>query len=129
MGPDKKQLRLFGLLFGCALGLLGLKLLMFSRQTIGVPLVIAGLTIAVTGILKPQNLVLPCQVWLTLGHLLGHINTKIILGVVYILVITPMAIITRLLDHDPLRRTFEPKSLSYRVLCQPRPPIHMNHPY
>lgn len=41
--------------------------------------------------------------WMKLGHVLGWINARIILTVVFFLLVTPTAYIARLLGHDPLR--------------------------
>lgn len=41
---------------------------------------------------------------MALGHALGWINSHIILGLVFILVLQPIAYIMRLTEYDPLRR-------------------------
>ena len=38
-----------------------------------------------------------------LGHILGWINSRIILGLVFIIVLQPIALIMRISGHDPLR--------------------------
>lgn len=43
------------------------------------------------------------RVWMPLAHVLGWVNTHIILGIVFYLMITPMAWVLRLFRHDPLR--------------------------
>lgn len=40
---------------------------------------------------------------MALGYALGWINSHIILGLVYILVLQPIAILMRFTGHDPLR--------------------------
>ena len=40
---------------------------------------------------------------MALGHFLGWINSHIILGLVFILVLQPIAYIMRLTGYDPLR--------------------------
>ena len=40
---------------------------------------------------------------MALGHVLGWINSHIILGLVFILVLQPIAYIMRLTGYDPLR--------------------------
>ena len=41
--------------------------------------------------------------WILLGHALGWVNSKIILGFVFIVVLHPIAFIMRLTGYDPLR--------------------------
>ena len=101
---SKKQLREFGLLIGFGIPvLIGYLIpLIFGHQFrtwtlwIGVP----GLLI---GLIAPRLLYYPYKVWMALGHVLGWINSHIILGLVFILVLQPIAFIMRLTGYDPLR--------------------------
>ncbi len=52
--------------------------------------------------------------WMTLAHVLGAINSRIILSVLYFLVITPIGRIVRWTGHDPLTRR-APRSGSYWI--------------
>ena len=51
---------------------------------------------------------------MALGHGLGWVNSHIILGLVFLLLIQPMALLKRLSGFDPLRRRFETTEASYR---------------
>ena len=101
---SKKQLREFGLLIGFGIPILigWLIPLILGHQFrtwtlwIGVP----GLLI---GLIAPRLLYYPYKVWMALGHVLGWINSHIILGLVFILVLQPIAFIMRLTGYDPLR--------------------------
>ena len=101
---SKKQLREFGLLIGFGFPILigWLIPLILGHQFrtwtlwIGVP----GLLI---GLIAPRLLYYPYKVWMALGHVLGWINSHIILGLVFILVLQPIAFIMRLTGYDPLR--------------------------
>ncbi len=42
--------------------------------------------------------------WMRLAAILGHVNSRIFLGVMFYLVMTPFGVCLRLLGHDPLRR-------------------------
>ena len=100
----KKQLRDFGLLIGFGFPILIGWLLpsIFGHEFrvwtlwIGVPGLILGLT-------SPRLLHYPYKSWMALGHALGFINSHIILGLVFILVLQPIAYIMRLIGYDPLR--------------------------
>ena len=63
---------------------------------IGGPGLIIGLT-------TPRLLYYPYKGWMKLGHFLGWINSHIILGLVFILILQPIAYIMRLTGYDPLR--------------------------
>lgn len=60
--------------------------------------------------LAPYFLTPFSHLWLTLGHILGVINTYLLLAVVFFLLITPIGLIARTSGHDPLklRRTRQP---------------------
>ena len=101
---SKKQLREFGLLIGFVFPILigWLIPLLFGHQFriwtlwIGVSGLLIGLT-------APRLLYYPYTGWMALGKVLGWINSHIILGLVFILVLQPIAYIMRLKGYDPLR--------------------------
>ena len=101
---SKKQLREFGLLIGFGFPILigWLIPLLFEHHFrtwtlwIGVPGLLVGLT-------APRLLYYPYKGWMALGHVLGWINSHIILGLVFIFVLQPIAYIMRLKGYDPLR--------------------------
>ena len=102
---SKKQLREFGLLIGFGFPLLIGWLLPaltghgFRTWTlwIGIPELILGLT-------APRLLHFPYKGWMALGHILGWINSHIILSIVFIIVLQPISFVMRLTGYDPLRR-------------------------
>jgi hypothetical protein len=53
--------------------------------------------------------------WMRFGLLASRVTTPIILGIVFYLVITPISFLLRLGARDPMRRTFESDTSSYRV--------------
>ena len=101
---SKKQLREFGLLVGFGFPLLIGWLIPivtghgFRTWTlwVGFPGLLVGLT-------SPRLLYYPYKFWMKLGLILGWINSKIILGLVFIIVLLPIALIMRILKYDPLR--------------------------
>ena len=44
------------------------------------------------------------RAWMKFAHALGWMNTRIILTLVYLLVMTPLALIFKLLGKDPMNR-------------------------
>ena len=60
-----------------------------------------------------------------LGEVLAWINTRIILGVVFYGVVTPLGLLMRLFSRDPMRRQFDRAGESYRIPRVPRPATHM----
>ena len=52
---------------------------------------------------RPVLLFYPYKAWMNLGYILGWINSRIILGLVFFIVLQPIAILMKLFGHDPLR--------------------------
>ena len=109
---SKKTLREFGFLIGFVFPILigwilpGIGGHSFKIWTlwIGIP----SLSLA---ILRPTILLYPYRTWMKLGLILGWLNSRIILGVVYLIVLLPIAYIMRIFGYDPLRlKKFNEKS-------------------
>ena len=77
-------------------------------------LVVAGgfllLAIAFPRYLAPLN-----RLWARFGVLLHKVVNPIILGLMFVLAITPVALIFRALGKDPLNRRFDPAAESYWI--------------
>ncbi|MGB3616010.1 MAG: SxtJ family membrane protein [Elainellaceae cyanobacterium] len=67
-------------------------------------------------------------IWMKIGAVLSWVNTRIILGLVFYGMVTPMAAIMRLLKHDPMARSLDASLASYRNV-RPSPAIDMEKPY
>ena len=101
---SKKILREFGfliafvfpLLLGWLLPLIG----GYSFRTWTLFISIPSLILAIA---KPGALSYPYRAWMKLGYILGWVNSRIILGLVFLIVLQPIALIMRLFDYDPLR--------------------------
>ena len=89
--------------------------------------------LAPAGALIPLGLILPRVLaplykgWMAVGHVLGWINTRIILGILYYGLVVPMGLVMKMLGRDPMRRAWIPGMDTYRVVREPRPPSHMKN--
>ena len=101
---SKKQLREFGLLIGFGFPLLIgwlIPTLMgheFRAWTLWV-----GFIGLLFGITSPRLLYYPYKFWIKLGLILGWVNSRIILVLVYVIALLPIALVMRLIGYDPLR--------------------------
>ena len=65
------------------------------------------------GLLAPRILYLPYLLWLKLGYILGWINSRIILGLIFIFVLIPIGLVMKIFGYDPLKiRT--PRNKTYK---------------
>jgi hypothetical protein len=103
---SKSELRKFGLTVGTAFAVFGA--ISWWRGHELPPRILwtlAGLLI-VPGILAPSILGPVQRGWMAFAMVLGHINTRIILTVLYYLVMTPVGLVMRLF-RDPLDRSLK----------------------
>lgn len=126
---EAKQLRSFGLLVGGAFGVIGLWPQLFRSESPRPWALILATVLIGLGLMLPGSLGPAYRVWMRIGHVLGWINTRIILGMAYYAFFTPLGHLIRLLGRDPMRRNFTPDTDTYRVLRSPRPPDHLHRQF
>ena len=109
---SKKLLREFGFLIGFGFPfLIGWIIPILGGHSFRTWTLWISVPSTVLAILKPKLLFYPYKAWMQLGHILGWINSRIILGSVFIFILQPIALIMRFSGHDPLRlRNFSQKS-------------------
>ena len=101
---SKKQLREFGFLIGFGFPfLIGWLLPAFARHGFRTWTLWVGIPGLILGLISPRLLHYPYKSWIALGHALGWVNSKIILGFIFIVVLLPIAFVMRLAGYDPLR--------------------------
>ena len=126
---DNKQLRSFGLTVGGIFAVIGLWPILFHNED---PrwwaILLAGFLI-VPALVIPRSLAWVYGRWMALGHILGWINTRIILGLVFYLVVTPTGMIRRLLGKDPMGKAIRTDLNSYRIIPKLRPASHLKRQY
>jgi len=111
---SKKQLRDFGILIGMALPILiGWIIPAIFGHIFRIWTLWIGIPIFILGICCPALLIYPYKVWMSIGNALGFINSRIILGLVFVIVLQPIAFFMRLGGYDPLKKR-KNKEISYR---------------
>jgi hypothetical protein len=123
----KKTLRQFGLMVGGIFLIIGLWPFVWRQEAVRIWVVVPGALLAAAGLVMPVVLKSVYQGWMWVGHVMGWVNTRIILGILFYGVVTPMGLVMKLTGRDPMRRAFEPDAQTYRVVCQPRPASHMKN--
>tara|TARA_Y100000991_G_scaffold191273_1_gene158132 strand:- start:267 stop:659 length:393 start_codon:yes stop_codon:yes gene_type:complete len=109
---SKKLLREFGFLFGFALPfLIGWIFPALGGHPFRTWTLWISFPSIILAISKPKLLLYPYKAWMKLGHILGWINSRIILGLVFVIILQPIALIMRIYGYDPLRiKKFKQKS-------------------
>ena len=115
--PTKKNLKEFGITVGIGIPLIfGVLIPKIFGHAIREWTIFIGIVIIIFGIFLPQKLEKIYKVWINIGLVLGWINSKIILGMVFILILQPIAILMKFTGYDPLRMKINQKK-SFREKC------------
>jgi hypothetical protein len=99
--PDFKE-RSFGVSVGGFLLLLSAVLWWRGRITAAAILAGIGAVLVVLGLTAPRLLKYPSAVWWKFALILGYINARVILTIAFLVVLTPMSLVWRLIGRDPL---------------------------
>ena len=125
-----RELRQFGLVFAAGLILVFGILIpwLADRPWPTWPWLVAALFVTLA-LVFPRALAPINWIWLKIGHVLGWINTRIILGLVFFAIVLPIGLLMRALGKDPMARKFDAASTSYRVPSKPHPKEQMERPF
>ena len=67
--------------------------------------------------------------WMHFGLLASRVMTPVVLGIVFFVMISPMAMVRRLMGKDPMQRTLDPNQDSYRVQSTKSPKEKLERPF
>ena len=128
---DNLGLRKFGLTTGAIIVVLFAFLFpwIFDMATMPIwPWLIAGL-LWVPALLIPRVLRPVYTTWMKIGHGIGWVNTRIILGVLFYVLVLPMGLIMRLFGKDPMARKLDKSASSYRINSVSEPKDRLEKPF
>ncbi len=77
-----------------------------------------ALAFVLAAAVRPATLRPVHAAWMKLGHVLGMINSRIILTVVYFVVVFPYGLVLRAFGHDPLSLRKSSGATTYRKVSQ-----------
>jgi hypothetical protein len=126
----RSELRTFGLVFG------GMLVLIFA---VAIPWLwnlsypmwpwIAAASFWAVALIAPGALDPVNRAWIKIGMVLGWINTRIILGAVFFLIFTPVAVVMRVIGRDAMNRSFDPDATTYRINSRQPDNSQLEKPY
>ena len=126
----RKDLRSFGLIF--ASGVLIIFGLFFpwllDRPWPLWPWVVAGVVI-LPALVAPFLLKPLYKLWMKIGHVLGWINTRLILGLVFFVLFAPIALLFRVIGRDAMDRKLDGSVTTYRKPSHHLPRERMEKPF
>ena len=123
------EYRKFGLLVGGIFTLIGCWPWIWRGDPLRFWALGVALMLAIPALVAPASLGPVYRGWMVVGHWLGWINTRILLGVVFFVLVAPLGMVRRLVGSNPLRLRFDKTLDTYRVVRRPRPGTHMTHQF
>jgi hypothetical protein len=101
---SKRQLKDFGLLVGLGFPIIiGWIIPLFGGHSFRTWTLWVGCPLMILGLLAPNTLFYPYKVWMKIGLALGWINSRIILGIIFLFILEPISLFMKLTGYDPLR--------------------------
>ncbi len=116
--PSSRDLTILALLFlllGTAVG--GYQL-WWKGTTAGWYWIIGGAALCLFRLIGPLFREI-YSFWLAFSVILGYFVSRILLTIIFFIVITPMALISRVLGKDPMERKLDRKAVSYWTRREP----------
>ena len=114
---SKKQLKEFGLLVGLGFPIIiGWIIPSFAGHMFRAWTLLIGFPLLILAFLAPNTLFYPYKFWMKLGHVLGWVNSKVILGLVFIFVLQPIAFVMKFFGYDPLQKKKNSNTTTYREI-------------
>ena len=101
--PNFKE-RSFGISVGTVLLLIAAFLTWRGRITGAQLAAGVGAVLLILGLTKPMLLKWPSAVWWKFAMVLGYVNARVILTIAFLVVLTPIGLLWRVIGRDPLRR-------------------------
>jgi hypothetical protein len=94
--------------FGVSVGgvLLGIAALLLWRHRILRAEILGGIggVLLVLGLVSPRALRVPSALWWRFSRLLGHVNARVLLTLLFSLILVPLSFVWKMLGKDPLAR-------------------------
>ena len=101
---SKKQLIEFGIVIGYGFPILiGWLFPLFIGHGFRLWTLWVGIPALILGLIAPRLLFYPYKSWIALGHALGWVNSRVIIGLVFIFVLQPIAFVMFFFGYDPLK--------------------------
>lgn len=119
---EPPSIKNFGLTFAVVLGVIALWPLVFRSEQPRYWALVLGLAFTAAAYLAPELLKPLNLLWFKLGMLLHKIVNPIVLGIMFLVFITPIALVLRLLGKKLIPLTFDLDKASYWIERTPPGP-------
>jgi polyferredoxin len=125
----KSSLRSFGFIVAGGFAVIALWPMVFRGESPRSWALAISIVMSSTGLIYPPILKPVFKVWMAIGEVLGWINTRIILSVLFYGLIVPIGFFLRMTKKDPMQRAFDRNATTYRIPRTKRPATHMQRQF
>jgi len=126
----RKELRDFGLIAGTLFALLfGIVFPLLRSYALPLWPWILGALLWVPALFRPALLEAVYAGWKCLGLILGWINSRVLLALIFYLAVAPIGLFLRIFGQDPMSRKFDSDVDTYRVVSVTPAITKMEKPY
>jgi hypothetical protein len=112
---NRKEARNFGIFIGSILIAFALYKINYYEKNTFFLTVFCGFLFIVLGFLWPRLMFRLRKKWIALGGIMHKIMMPLVMGVLFLFIFTPLAIILRITGRDPLRLKLHKKDLTYWI--------------
>ena len=109
---DKNSLKKFAMTLGFAFLVIAVFIIVRHKYS-PLPVLIIAAIFFIMRLVAPVLLKPVYIAWMKLAYLLGWVNTRLILIIIFYLVFTPIGLVMKLFGIDPLERKINRKEKSY----------------
>ena len=112
---SKKKYREFGLILGIFIPIIfGYFIPQLKNARFNYGTLYLGISLIIIGLINPLLLKYPYKIWNKFGYILGWINSRIILTLLFFAVLLPISLFMKITGYDPLKRKERKANFSYR---------------
>ncbi|MBW8884770.1 MAG: hypothetical protein JF612_08345, partial [Planctomycetia bacterium] len=111
--PSMRQLREFAVIGALILAFLTIRELAVDSTAVGIILGVAATFLLLVGWRRPRWLALIFTTWMTITYPMAWLISSLLVAIVYYGLVTPVALVFRLLGRDVLQRSWRPGETSY----------------
>jgi len=106
---SKQSLRKFGITMAVAFGIITMLILWRHKHSI-LPTSVISVLFLILGLIAPKLLKPIYIIWMKFAFILGWINTRIILTILFYLIFSPIGLVMRLFGADLLDRKMDKRN-------------------
>ena len=101
---------------------------LFERALPVWPWLVFGV-LGVWALIAPTTLRVVYRGWMRVGLLLNRVTTPIVIGVLFVALIVPIALILRAAGSDPMQRVLDRTARTYRIPSEKPPHENLERPF